>query len=250
MADNVQITAGSGTTVAADDIGGGVLAQRVKPVFGVDGTGTDVSGSNPLPVVQTGTPGLPTGAATSALQSTINTTLGSPMQETGGTVGLVAGGALVGKVGIDQTTPGTTNKVSIGTDGVLAAGAALIGDTGIQLRAGNGLSTSYTSCGNSNNATVVKASAGSVAGIRAFNNSGNVAYLKFYNKATTPSPASDTVVDKILIPANTLGAGVSINMPYGQAFTTGISFAVVGGFGDTDNTSVAANAFSVTVLYK
>lgn len=30
---------------------------------------------------------------------------------------LAAGSAVIGKVGIDQTTPGTTNKVSIGTDG-------------------------------------------------------------------------------------------------------------------------------------
>ena len=133
---------------------------------------------------------------------------------------------------------------------VLAAGSALIGDVGLQLRATGGLSTSYTSCGNSNNATVVKSSAGSVAGIRVFNNSGNIAYLKFYNKATTPAPASDTVFDKVLIPANTSGAGAAINLPYGQSFSTGIAFAVVAGFGDTDNTSVAANAFSVTVLYK
>jgi hypothetical protein len=50
---------------------------------------------------------------------------------------LVAGSAIVGKVGIDQTTPGTTNKVSIGTDGTVAinaalpAGTALIGKAGI-----------------------------------------------------------------------------------------------------------------------
>ncbi len=50
MADNVAITAGAGTTIAADDIGAGVLAQRVKPVWGVDGTGTDTSATNPLPV--------------------------------------------------------------------------------------------------------------------------------------------------------------------------------------------------------
>lgn len=49
MADNVAITPGAGATVAADDIGG-VLYQRVKPVFGVDGSATDVSASNPLPV--------------------------------------------------------------------------------------------------------------------------------------------------------------------------------------------------------
>lgn len=33
---------------------------------------------------------------------------------------LSAGTAIIGKVGIDQTTPGTTNKVSIGTDGTVS----------------------------------------------------------------------------------------------------------------------------------
>lgn len=50
MADNVAITAGSGTTIAADDIGSGVLAQRVKPVWGPDGTGNDVDVASGLPV--------------------------------------------------------------------------------------------------------------------------------------------------------------------------------------------------------
>ena len=47
----------------------------------------------------------------------------------GSAVTLNAGANLVGKVGIDQTTPGTTNKVSIGTDGTVAigAGSAVIG---------------------------------------------------------------------------------------------------------------------------
>lgn len=41
MADNVTITAGAGTTIAADDLGGGVLAQRIKLSLGPDGTGND-----------------------------------------------------------------------------------------------------------------------------------------------------------------------------------------------------------------
>ena len=49
MADNVGYTPGSGAIVAADEIGG-VLYQRVKLTSGVDGTATDVSSSNPLPV--------------------------------------------------------------------------------------------------------------------------------------------------------------------------------------------------------
>lgn len=49
MVDNVAITAGSGTTIAADDIGG-VLHQRVKISQGADGSATDVSSAAPLQV--------------------------------------------------------------------------------------------------------------------------------------------------------------------------------------------------------
>jgi hypothetical protein len=51
------------------------------------------------------------------------------MPATGGTVGLVAGAAIVGKVGIDQTTPGTTNGVQVLT--ALPAGSAILGKVGI-----------------------------------------------------------------------------------------------------------------------
>ena len=53
MADNVAITAGSGTTIATDDIGAGVQVQRVKPVWGADGTGNDTQVANPLPTQTT-----------------------------------------------------------------------------------------------------------------------------------------------------------------------------------------------------
>jgi hypothetical protein len=44
---------------------------------------------------------------------------------------LPAGTNLIGKVGIDQSTPGTTNKVSIGTDGTIALNAAIPTGTNI-----------------------------------------------------------------------------------------------------------------------
>jgi hypothetical protein len=71
MADNVAITAGTGTTIAADDVGGGVLHQRVKLTWGVDGTGTDASASNPLPVVQTGTHNIGTVTAVTAISNAL-----------------------------------------------------------------------------------------------------------------------------------------------------------------------------------
>lgn len=49
MADNVAVTAGSGTIIAADDVGG-VMYQRVKIGVGADGSATDVSSASPMPV--------------------------------------------------------------------------------------------------------------------------------------------------------------------------------------------------------
>lgn len=71
MADNVvlNVPTTAGATIATDDIGG-VQHQLVKVEFGSDGVATPVSASDPLPVVQTGTPALPTGAATAANQQT------------------------------------------------------------------------------------------------------------------------------------------------------------------------------------
>lgn len=49
MADNATLPA-TGSIVAANDIGAGVLVQRVKPVWGAPGTGTDTQVAQPLPV--------------------------------------------------------------------------------------------------------------------------------------------------------------------------------------------------------
>lgn len=51
MADNTTLNSGTGgDTISTDDIGAGVKVQRVKAQFGGDGSATDVSHTNPLPV--------------------------------------------------------------------------------------------------------------------------------------------------------------------------------------------------------
>ena len=50
MADNVPITAGTGTNIATDDVGG-VHYQVIKNAFGALDTATLVSATNPMPVV-------------------------------------------------------------------------------------------------------------------------------------------------------------------------------------------------------
>jgi len=71
MADNVGYTPGTGADIAADDVGG-VLHQRVKISVGADGSATDVSSANPMPVSAASLP-LPSGAATAANQPDIAT---------------------------------------------------------------------------------------------------------------------------------------------------------------------------------
>lgn len=50
MPDNFTFTPGTGATGSADDIGGGVLVQRVKVQHGPDGSATDVAPGAGLPV--------------------------------------------------------------------------------------------------------------------------------------------------------------------------------------------------------
>lgn len=49
MADNIDVSPGSGKTIRADEVGG-ALYQVIKPAFGVDGSATLVSATDPLPV--------------------------------------------------------------------------------------------------------------------------------------------------------------------------------------------------------
>jgi len=77
----------------------------------------------------------------------------------------------------------------------------------------------------STNATVVKASPGRVHNFIATNVSNQTKYVKFYDKATTPTPASDT--PDYIIP---LQNGQTITLALGTSpfyFHNGVSYAMV-----------------------
>jgi hypothetical protein len=97
----------------------------------------------------------------------------------------------------------------------------------------------------------VKASAGRVKHISAFNNSANIAYLKLYNSASAPTAGSGTPVRRMLIPANASGAGFEAEFGAdGLLFSSGIGFTLVGLIADNDATAVAANAFLINIDYE
>jgi hypothetical protein len=110
---------------AAITLGQKTSAASIPVTIASDQTAVPVSQSGTWNITNiSGTVSLPTGASTSALQTTGNTSLASILaNQTNGTqvTQLAAGTALIGTVSINQTTPGTTNGV------VLNAGANNVG---------------------------------------------------------------------------------------------------------------------------
>lgn len=101
----------------------------------------------------------------------------------------------------------------------------------------------------SNNATSLKGTAGKVYAVHVYNTAAYDVYLKLYNKATAPAPATDTA---LLIA--TIGCQAGLPRDYffdtaGANFSTGIGYAVVKGIADADNTSVLASDCTAQIEY-
>lgn len=89
----------------------------------------------------------------------------------------------------------------------------------------------------STNFTNVKNTAALMYSCRISNTSNATIYVKFYNKATTPS-TTDVPKDTLMVNATTL---VALAFPEGMKFTTGFGWAATGAVDNNDNTSIAAN---------
>lgn len=111
-ADNVAITPGSGDTIAADDIGG-AKHQRVKMEFGADGTATEVSAANSLPVIVSS---IQVGGANISASNPI------PVQSTGTTT-------VAGTVTANAGTNLNTSTLALESGGNLATLASVTAST-------------------------------------------------------------------------------------------------------------------------
>lgn len=120
----------------------------------------------------------------------------------------------------------------------------------LQPHTAGGLSISRTISGASTNATSVKASAGQVYGWYVSNINASPAYLKLYNKASSPTVGTDTPVLTLCIPGNTAGVAGHVEFANGIEFSTGIALAITTGATDGNTSAVAASEVIINLLYK
>ena len=235
----------------------GAFFQATQPVSGtvtVAGASTAANQAteiSSLAAIATNT----TGAATAANQAAANTSLSAIATSTAAnatataqtagnaTLGSIltacqaptpAGTNLVGKVGIDQTTPGTTNAVQI------VAGAA------------GGCTPSHRVSTADTNSFVLKASAGHVYGYQLVNANAAARYVKFYNAATAVTAGVGTPAKTVCVPGGTAAQPtvVTLGQPVGLAFAAGIAVTITANLADADATAVTAGDLLCEVDWK
>ncbi len=148
---------------------------------------------------------------------------------------LPAGTNLLGKVGIDQTTPGTTNAVQ-----------EVPGTAG-------GTSAYFVQPTASDNHVVIAAGAHQVYYAILENNSATINYVRLYNATTgfNGCNSATNLVTQLQVPASTAVGGIVV--PFyggGLTFATGLSICVTSGYATTDVTAATASAMSITIGYK
>lgn len=103
----------------------------------------------------------------------------------------------------------------------------------------------------SNNKTQIKGSAGQLYLVSVQNLAATPVYLKVFNATAASVNAGTTNCDfQFMIPGNTAGAGLVLNIDKGIALGTAITVMLTAAIATNDNTSVSANQQVVTIGYK
>lgn len=104
---------------------------------------------------------------------------------------------------------------------------------------------------NNTTAIPIKATAGTVYSIDAFNNGASIVYVKLYNSATAVC-GQGTPYARYLIPfgASSSGGGFTAPMTNGDAYYSGISMCITGGIADNDTTAPPSSTAIVNIHYK
>lgn len=269
MVQYVPVTPGSGSNIAADDIGS-VYFAKGKLVYGADGTANDVTLTVGLPVQpQTGS------TWSVAIASGSVSITGGVVVTNAGTFLVQAAQSGTWAVTCNAGNNLNTSALALETGGNLAAingklpalgqalGAAAVPvvltlaqmstltpptSVGLLATATGGATMGQLISAATTNATSVKGSAGTLLSMNATNTNASWRYLKFYDKATAPTVGSDTVIQTIGIPPNSSG---DVGIPAcGFAFAAGIALSVTGALATADATAVTAGDLVLSYSFK
>lgn len=180
------------------------------------------------------------------------TALGSPFQA-GGSIGNTSFG-ISGTLPAFASTP-TVNAAQSGTYTVQPGNTANTTPWLVAPAAAStgGATASHAIVANNTTSVAVDASPGTLYSVQLFNNSATIAYLKLYDAAQGSTTCGSGTPKKVLmIPANTSGAGVVINVggQAGVAFATAITRCVTTGIADNDTGAPAASTYLAEIDYK
>jgi hypothetical protein len=109
--------------------------------------------------------------------------------------------------------------------------------------------TNFTNSAATTNAKLLLTGPTILHSVQASNLNAALRYLKLYNKATAPVPATDTPVMVIPIPA---GGAAAVNLNFGNLgakFPLGLGMALTVNAIDTDATAVAAGEIKTAISY-
>jgi hypothetical protein len=229
LADNVAITAGTGTTIAADDIGGGVLVQRVKATWGPDGTAndTDVASGKSMPVQIRGSGGT-------------EVVIVDDAAFTPATTPVLMVGFFADEASTDSVTEGDGGAARMTLDRKVIVTP--------QPHTAGGLSV-FRSLDLDESEEDVKTSAGCLYKLRIANLAATTRYVKLYNDtAANVVVGSATPIDTIVVPA---AAVLTENFGgLGLTFDTALSMAATTALADADTGAPSANDVVVSAYYK
>ncbi len=157
------------------------------------------------------------------------------------------------------TLSGTNNIATVTTvsavtaiSNALPAGTNVIGDVGISGARTSGGTTPYKNLDVDESEDEIKGTAGQIYWIHCLNLATAKRYLKFYNAAAADvTVGTTTPVLTLPLPTqgDATGAGFTLSIPNGIAFSTAITVAATTGFADNDTGAPGANEIILNLGY-
>lgn len=249
MANNLNVSEGTGKVVATDDVAG-VHYQVIKLAGGTEDAAERIEGTaaNGLEVDVTR---VKPGSTFDALGKQVDVA----SVQSGGSADVGVAALAVRTDSPGALTPANGDYVQLRVDANgrlyvnLDTGAAILSTVTQTATAGGSTPTTPLVAASGINATSVKASSGQVYGYYAFNASANVRYIRLVDKASAPSMPTDGGLVRWVI---ALPAGAAANMVFnpGLVFGTGVAFVMTSGIANNDSGNVTASDLVFSLAYK